>query len=181
VTADRQVSRGPGDRRGSTELHVRPPAPSVEGSPHTPPDASSGRCHEEAVRENTQVRPCFPVSKTGCEAAGASTERHERQRALLLKAQHAASNGFSRGPGSLQPLGRHIMPLTTSLTAIMEPAMSSSTQRPAPTPRDLSGADAEDLALYREKFRGRLPESLDVLRGPRKGSWSCRCTSPGRG
>ncbi|MGW3667829.1 hypothetical protein [Streptomyces sp. NPDC005141] len=32
-----------------------------------------------------------------------------------------------------------------------------------------SGKDAEDLALYREKFRRRLPESLDELRGPTRG------------
>ncbi|MYQ36782.1 hypothetical protein B046DRAFT_05439 [Streptomyces sp. LamerLS-316] len=30
--------------------------------------------------------------------------------------------------------------------------------------------DAEDLALYREKFRRRLPESLDELRGPTHGA-----------
>ncbi|MFD7441214.1 hypothetical protein [Streptomyces sp. NPDC059909] len=47
--------------------------------------------------------------------------------------------------------------------------MSSSPQHPAPAPRDLSGADAADLALYREKFRRRLPESLDELRGPTHG------------
>ncbi len=47
--------------------------------------------------------------------------------------------------------------------------MPSSPQHPAPTPRDVSGADAEDLALYREKFRRRLPESLDELRGPTHG------------
>lgn len=29
--------------------------------------------------------------------------------------------------------------------------------------------DAEDLALYREKFRRRLPESLDELHGPAQG------------
>lgn len=34
---------------------------------------------------------------------------------------------------------------------------------------DLSGAYAEDLALYREKFRRRLPESLDELHGPAQG------------
>jgi hypothetical protein len=34
---------------------------------------------------------------------------------------------------------------------------------------NLAGADAEDLALYREKFRRRLPESLDQLRGPTQG------------
>ncbi|MDF3142857.1 MULTISPECIES: hypothetical protein [unclassified Streptomyces] len=47
--------------------------------------------------------------------------------------------------------------------------MSSSAQHPAPAPRDLSGADAQDLALYREKFRRRLPESLDELHGPTHG------------
>ncbi|MEV0225299.1 hypothetical protein [Streptomyces sp. NPDC050704] len=47
--------------------------------------------------------------------------------------------------------------------------MSSSPQHPAPAPMDLSGADAEDLALYREKFRRRLPESLDELHGPTEG------------
>ncbi|MEV4049432.1 hypothetical protein [Streptomyces sp. NPDC049744] len=47
--------------------------------------------------------------------------------------------------------------------------MPASPHRPAPAPRNLSGADAEDLALYREKFRGRLPESLDELRGPTQG------------
>ncbi|MFF1293799.1 MULTISPECIES: hypothetical protein [unclassified Streptomyces] len=47
--------------------------------------------------------------------------------------------------------------------------MPSSPQHPAPTPSDLSGADAEDLALYREKFRRRLPESLEELHGPTQG------------
>ncbi|MER6111451.1 hypothetical protein [Streptomyces hirsutus] len=47
--------------------------------------------------------------------------------------------------------------------------MSSSPQHPAPAPLDLSGTDVEDLALYREKFRRRLPESLDELRGPTQG------------
>ncbi|MEU9880910.1 hypothetical protein [Streptomyces phaeochromogenes] len=47
--------------------------------------------------------------------------------------------------------------------------MPSSSQHPAPAPRNLSGAEAEDLALYREKFRRRLPESLDELHGPTHG------------
>ncbi|MDO0937236.1 hypothetical protein QQY66_38010 [Streptomyces sp. DG2A-72] len=47
--------------------------------------------------------------------------------------------------------------------------MPSSPRHPAPTPRDVSGADAEDLALYREKFRRRLPKSLDELQGPAQG------------
>lgn len=47
--------------------------------------------------------------------------------------------------------------------------MSSSSQHPAPAPRNLSGAEAEDLALYREKFRRRLPESLEELHGPTHG------------
>ncbi|MDJ0380224.1 hypothetical protein [Streptomyces sp. G-G2] len=47
--------------------------------------------------------------------------------------------------------------------------MPSSPQHPAPKPRDLSRADAEDLMLYREKFRLRLPESLDELHGPTGG------------
>lgn len=47
--------------------------------------------------------------------------------------------------------------------------MSSSPQHPAPAPSGLSGAVAEDLALYREKFRRRLPESLDQLHGPTQG------------
>ncbi|MGW0334695.1 hypothetical protein ACWD0J_22965 [Streptomyces sp. NPDC003011] len=47
--------------------------------------------------------------------------------------------------------------------------MPSSTQHPASTPKNLSGAQAEDLALYREKFRRRLPESLDELQGPTHG------------
>ncbi|MDX2931366.1 hypothetical protein [Streptomyces ipomoeae] len=38
--------------------------------------------------------------------------------------------------------------------------MASHPQHTGPGPRNLSGADAEDLALYREKFRRRLPESL---------------------
>lgn len=36
-------------------------------------------------------------------------------------------------------------------------------------PKNLSGAEAEDLALYREKFRRRLPESLEELHGPFQG------------
>ncbi|MGW1614574.1 hypothetical protein ACWCQZ_35050 [Streptomyces sp. NPDC002285] len=47
--------------------------------------------------------------------------------------------------------------------------MPSSPQHPAPTPKNLSGAEAEDLALYREKFRRRLPESLEELHGPIQG------------
>ncbi|MET9774604.1 hypothetical protein ABZ023_10070 [Streptomyces sp. NPDC006367] len=47
--------------------------------------------------------------------------------------------------------------------------MSSSPQHLTPTPSDLSGVVAEDLALYREKFRRRLPESLDELRGQTQG------------
>ncbi|WP_122618363.1 hypothetical protein [Streptomyces sp. Tu 4128] len=47
--------------------------------------------------------------------------------------------------------------------------MSSSPQHPAPGPSGLSDAVAEDLALYREKFRRRLPESLDELHGPTQG------------
>ncbi|MEU1465277.1 hypothetical protein ABZ467_32340 [Streptomyces sp. NPDC005727] len=44
--------------------------------------------------------------------------------------------------------------------------MSASPEHPGTAPSDLSGAVAEDLALYREKFRQRLPESLEELRGP---------------
>ncbi|GAB2919285.1 hypothetical protein [Streptomyces heilongjiangensis] len=47
--------------------------------------------------------------------------------------------------------------------------MASHPQHTAPGPRNLSSADAEDLALYREKFRRRLPESLDELHGPTRG------------
>ncbi|WP_328395515.1 hypothetical protein OHS70_09070 [Streptomyces sp. NBC_00390] len=47
--------------------------------------------------------------------------------------------------------------------------MPSNSQHPAPAPRGLRSADAEDLALYREKFRRRLPESLDELSGPAQG------------
>lgn len=47
--------------------------------------------------------------------------------------------------------------------------MSSGPQHHAPSPRDLSGTDIEDLALYREKFRRRLPESLEELHGPTQG------------
>ncbi|MDQ1025163.1 hypothetical protein QF035_002745 [Streptomyces umbrinus] len=47
--------------------------------------------------------------------------------------------------------------------------MASHSQHTGPGPRNLSGADAEDLALYREKFRRRLPESLDKLHGPTHG------------
>nr|WP_245695512.1 hypothetical protein [Streptomyces antibioticus] len=37
------------------------------------------------------------------------------------------------------------------------------------SPRDVSAAEDKDLALYRKKFRRRLPESLDELRGPTQG------------
>ncbi|MFE6363887.1 hypothetical protein ACFVP3_28330 [Streptomyces sp. NPDC057806] len=47
--------------------------------------------------------------------------------------------------------------------------MPSSPQHPAPMPKNLSGAEAEDFAPYREKFRLRLPESLDELHGPIQG------------
>ncbi|MFF2205580.1 hypothetical protein [Streptomyces sp. NPDC058145] len=44
-----------------------------------------------------------------------------------------------------------------------------SPQHSVSSPSDLSGAVAEDLALYRDKFRRRLPESLEELRGPARG------------
>ncbi|MFI6942482.1 hypothetical protein ACIBI4_24685 [Streptomyces sp. NPDC050418] len=47
--------------------------------------------------------------------------------------------------------------------------MPPSPQPAAPESGDLSGPVAEDLALYREKFRLRLPESLDDLNGPADG------------
>ncbi|MFZ3560623.1 hypothetical protein [Streptomyces sp. BH055] len=47
--------------------------------------------------------------------------------------------------------------------------MASHPQHTGPWPRNLSDTDAEDLALYREKFRLRLPESLDELHGPTHG------------
>jgi hypothetical protein len=47
--------------------------------------------------------------------------------------------------------------------------MAASPQPQASAQKDLSGAYAEDLALYREKFRRRLPESLDELHGPAQG------------
>ncbi|MBC9719371.1 hypothetical protein H9Y04_43365 [Streptomyces sp. TRM66268-LWL] len=47
--------------------------------------------------------------------------------------------------------------------------MPSPPQPPGPTPNNHSGLVAEDLALYREKFRRRLPESLDELHGPAHG------------
>ncbi|MEU6260900.1 hypothetical protein [Streptomyces sp. NPDC047043] len=47
--------------------------------------------------------------------------------------------------------------------------MPSSPQHPAPAPGQSPDADAEDFALYREKFRSRLPPSLQQLRGPAHG------------
>ncbi|MFF7528043.1 hypothetical protein ACIP6Q_00565 [Streptomyces bobili] len=60
------------------------------------------------------------------------------------------------------------MTRTASETAILE-SRPPAHGPPAPTPSDVSGAVAEDLALYREKFRLRLPESLDELHGPAQG------------
>ncbi|MCX5200553.1 hypothetical protein OG897_03615 [Streptomyces sp. NBC_00237] len=47
--------------------------------------------------------------------------------------------------------------------------MSSRPQHLAPATMGFSGAATEDLALYREKFLRRLPDSLDELRGPSQG------------
>ncbi|MGN9793372.1 hypothetical protein ACTMTU_20045 [Streptomyces sp. OZ13] len=47
--------------------------------------------------------------------------------------------------------------------------MSSRPQHLARASMELPDADAEDLALYREKFRQRLPEALDELHGPTQG------------
>ncbi|MFY7628179.1 hypothetical protein [Streptomyces soliscabiei] len=47
--------------------------------------------------------------------------------------------------------------------------MPSSPQHLAPMLKNLSGAEAEGLALCREKFRRRLPESLEELHGPVQG------------
>ncbi|MEU4038405.1 hypothetical protein [Streptomyces collinus] len=60
--------------------------------------------------------------------------------------------------------------------------MSFSPQRPGTAPSDLSGAVAEDLALYREKFRRRLPQSLEELHGPIEGvvMWPVLRTLVGR-
>ncbi|MGW7427007.1 hypothetical protein ACWGJB_44715 [Streptomyces sp. NPDC054813] len=46
---------------------------------------------------------------------------------------------------------------------------SSSPQHAASGTHLASGAGADDLALYREKFRRRLPTSLDELNGPTTG------------
>jgi hypothetical protein len=47
--------------------------------------------------------------------------------------------------------------------------MPSNAEHPAPAPGGLPGPAADDLALYREKFRLRLPQSLDELHGPTQG------------
>ncbi|MFF1451129.1 hypothetical protein ACFVYF_23770 [Streptomyces sp. NPDC058274] len=47
--------------------------------------------------------------------------------------------------------------------------MPASSQPHPSGKEDLSGAYAEDLTLYQEKFRRRLPESLDELHGPTEG------------
>ncbi|MCH5677280.1 hypothetical protein [Streptomyces gilvus] len=47
--------------------------------------------------------------------------------------------------------------------------MPSSPQHPAPTPSQISDADAENLTLYRKKFQSRLPQSLEQLHGPSHG------------
>ncbi|MFF8476024.1 hypothetical protein [Streptomyces sp. NPDC015414] len=47
--------------------------------------------------------------------------------------------------------------------------MPFSPQQPTSALSDLSGAVAEDLALYQEKFRRRLPKSLEELRGATRG------------
>lgn len=47
--------------------------------------------------------------------------------------------------------------------------MPASPQHPTPAQSELSGEVADDLALYREEFRRRLPESLDELHGPAQG------------
>ncbi|MEU9979301.1 hypothetical protein [Streptomyces sp. NPDC051014] len=46
---------------------------------------------------------------------------------------------------------------------------SSSQQHAAPRTHPASGAESDDAALYREKFRRRLPASLDELHGPTSG------------
>jgi hypothetical protein len=46
---------------------------------------------------------------------------------------------------------------------------SSSQQHPASAPIEVFGADVVDLALYRQKFRNRLPDSLDRVEGPTEG------------
>lgn len=48
--------------------------------------------------------------------------------------------------------------------------MAASSHPPVSGTADQSGAYAEDLALYREKFRRRLPASLDELHGPTGGT-----------
>ncbi|MFE6761716.1 hypothetical protein [Streptomyces sp. NPDC057689] len=47
--------------------------------------------------------------------------------------------------------------------------MPTDPQPPAPAPGGHPGTVAEDLALYREKFKSRLPETLDELHGPAHG------------
>ncbi|MFF4838262.1 hypothetical protein [Streptomyces sp. NPDC001315] len=48
--------------------------------------------------------------------------------------------------------------------------MAASPQSPASRTTDLAGEYAEDWALYREKFRRRLPRSLEELHGPTHGA-----------
>lgn len=89
--------------------------------------------------------------------------------AVLLRAEQDCGNQLTRGsaPARSGLQLTHHGPRTVS--GRHNGVMPSSPQHPAPTPTDVSGADAEDLALYREKFRRRLPESLDELRGPTRG------------
>ncbi|GHG95129.1 hypothetical protein Srubr_36760 [Streptomyces rubradiris] len=103
--------------------------------------------------------------------ARASNERHGRQ--PVLSTRLSCHNQFPTDSASLTPdIGALIMSRTPSLADDYQRTPVSSCR----TPMNISGEEAEDLALYQEKCRRRLLESPEELHGSTKGSWSCRCT-----
>lgn len=168
----------------------RPGIPGFRGNLHAPPEAA-GKPFPPAKRPSTgptpqsvhsSSRPRPPSKPAGfCAGSGArppaSPASSRRSSPCIRPAQSEGGKGSrsdhlteapSTSPfGSLRTQARASSP--APLPCGHDGGMSSSPQRPAPTPRGLSDATAEDLALYREKFQQRLPQSLDELHGPTRG------------
>jgi hypothetical protein len=125
------------------------------------------------VRHRKDVRPSASQKRPGqrrflgslcsLRAPRASNERHGGQSVLLRAEQTATTRSLPRirfarsRPQSSLHGPHHFSSRHNGFT-------SSSPQPSASLSRGFSAGDAEDLALYREKFRRRLPESQMRLR-----------------
>lgn len=102
----------------------------------------------------TIAQPGELILSLGCEERRPGAQVHV---AAIVHSDRIPVRSRSAGPVSPPSPGGH------------DGGMAAGPRRPLSGTADDSGAYAEDLALYREKFLRRLPASLDELCGPARG------------